>query len=47
MVKLQDLISRISVPPIEKQLFIDFFKVCSPVPFEIVTEKTFSLFCLR
>ena len=47
MVKLQNLISRIPVPPFQKQPFIDIFQSkCSPVPFEIFTGKTLSSFCL-
>ena len=47
MVKLQNLISRISMLPFQKQPFVDVQQSkCSPVPFEIFTEKTFSLFCL-
>ena len=47
MAKLQNLISRISMPPFEKQPLVDVLQSkCSPVPFEIITEKTFSLFCL-
>ena len=47
MVKLQNLISTISVPPFEKQPFVDVLQSkCSPDPFEIITEKTFPLFCL-
>ena len=42
MVKLQNLISRKSVPPFQKQLFIDVLQIrCSPVPFEVFTEKNF------
>ena len=47
MVKIQDLISRISVPPFEKQQFVDVLQSkCSPVRFEIITEETLSLFYL-
>ena len=47
MVKIQNLISRISVLPFEKQPFVYVLQnKCSPVPFEIITEKAFSLFCL-
>ena len=42
MVRLQNLISRISVPPSQKPPFVDALQSkCSSVPFEIITEKTF------
>ena len=45
MVNLQNLISRISVPPLSEALFVNVLQSkCSPVPFAIITEKTFSLF---
>ena len=35
------------MPPFEKQPFVDVLQSkCSPVPFEIIIEKTYSLFCL-
>ena len=35
------------MPLFQKQPFVDVFQSkCSPVPFEIFTEKSFSLFCL-
>ena len=45
MVKLHNLISRILLPP--SHPFVDVLRSkCSPVSFEIITEKTFSLFGL-
>ena len=45
MVNLKNLISRISVPPLSEALFVNALESkCSPVPFAIITEKTFSLF---
>ena len=47
MVNFQNAISRISVPPFQKQPFVHVLqRKCSAVPFEIITEKTFSLFYL-
>ena len=47
MVKPQHLISRISVPPFQKQPFVDVLQSkCFPVPFQVITEKTLPLFCL-
>ena len=47
MVELPNLISKILVPPFQKHLLVDVLQSkCYPVPFEIFTEKTFSLFCL-
>ena len=47
MVELQNLICRIFVPPFQKQPFVDVLQSkCSPVPFEVFSEKNFSLFCL-
>ena len=47
MIKIQNLISRISVPPFQKQQFVDVPQIkCSPAPFQDFTKKTFSLLCL-
>ena len=47
MVKRQNLISRISVSSSQKQPLVDVLQgKYSPLPYEIITEKTFSLFCL-
>ena len=47
MVKLQNFISRVSVPPFQKQPFVDVLQSkCYPVPFEVFSEKNFSLFFL-
>ena len=47
MVELQNLICRIFVPPFQKQPFEDVLQSkCFPVPFEVFTDKTFSLYCL-
>ena len=47
MIKIQNLISRISVPPFQKQQFVDVPQIkCSPAPFQDFTKNTFSLLCL-